>query len=82
MSQRTQALKDALQDLEERMKLAVNAHEAAKSVFARFEGPVGHPMYATLRDDVDRTLTHSRVLQALWHRTKADLLDQQTKDHE
>ncbi|QJD54646.1 hypothetical protein PssvBMR2_gp03 [Pseudomonas phage MR2] len=82
MSQRTKALQDALDDLEARIKLACNAHEAAKSTFGRFEGPASHPMWEKLRNDVDSTLTHKRVLQAVWHRTKADLLGQQIIDHE
>jgi hypothetical protein len=82
MSQRTKALEAALEDLEQRIKLAVNAHEAAKSTFSRFEGPYSHPMWQKLRDEVDSTLTHSRVLQAHWHRTKADLLDQLNIDKE
>jgi hypothetical protein len=82
MSQRTQALQAALEDLSQRIKLAVNAHEAAKSTFSRFEGPASHPMWQTLRDEVDSTLTHQRVLQAHWHRTKADLLEALNADKE
>ena len=82
MSQRTKALQVALEDLEARIKLAVNAHEAAKSTFGRFEGPNSHPMWEKLRKEVDTTLTHQRVLQAHWHRTKADLLEQLNADKE
>lgn len=82
MSQRTQALQAALKDLEERIKVADNAHQAAKSTFSRFEGPASHPMWETLRRDVDRTLTHVRVLRAHWHRTQADLLEQLNSDKE
>ncbi|WYW04348.1 hypothetical protein Kurepalu2_00001 [Pseudomonas phage vB_PpuP-Kurepalu-2] len=82
MSLRTKALQDELDELEARIKLACNAHESAKSTFGRFEGPCSHPMWEKLRDEVDTTLTHKRILQALWHRTKAALLDQQNADKE
>lgn len=82
MSTRTDSLRAELADLESRIKTAENAHQQARSTFSRFEGPVTHPMWTTLRDDVDRTLTHVRVLKALWHRTQAALLEQQNADHE
>ncbi|WYW04446.1 hypothetical protein Mudajogi_00001 [Pseudomonas phage vB_PpuP-Mudajogi] len=82
MSLRTKALQDELDELNQRIKLAVNAHESAKSTFGRFEGPASHPMWEKLRDEVDTTLTHQRILQALWHRTKAALLEQQNADKE
>lgn len=82
MSKRTDDLKDELHQLEQRIKVAINDHEAAKSAFGRLEVPPTHPMWAMFRDNIDRTLTHQRVLQAFWHRTKAALLEQQNKDHE
>jgi hypothetical protein len=75
MSKRLDDLKAALDDLDHRIKLAENAHQAAKSTFSRYEGSASSPMWEKLRQEVDDTLTHSRVLQAHWHRTKADLLE-------
>ena len=82
MSLRTKALQAELDELEERIKLAVNAHEQANSTFGRFEGSCGSPLWERLRNEVDHTLTHQRILQALWHRTKAALLEQQNADKE
>lgn len=82
MSIKTDRLKDQLHDLEQRIKVAMNDHEAAKSAFGRLEVPVTHPMYDHFRNKIDTTLTHLRVLQAVWHRTKANLLEQQNEDHE
>ncbi|UMO76075.1 hypothetical protein PF_00001 [Pseudomonas phage P413] len=76
MSQRTQALQAELDDLYVRIQHAEGAHRDAKNRFARFEGPASHFMWEKLRTDVDTTLTHERVLKALWHRTQADLLEQ------
>ena len=82
MSTTTDRLKDQLHELEQRIKVAINDHEAAKSAFGRLEVPPTHPMWGVFRDRIDTTLTHQRVLQAVWHRTKAALLEQQNKDHE
>ncbi|AUV61709.1 hypothetical protein HOS76_gp15 [Pseudomonas phage Henninger] len=82
MSLRTKALQVECDELQERIKLACNAHETAKSTFGRFEGPASHPMWERLRDDVDNTLTHKRILQALWHRTEAARLEQLNADKE
>lgn len=80
MSLRTEKLRDELADLDERLRLAYNLHQQAKSTFGRFEGPAGSPLWHKLRAEVDSTLTHSKVLEACWHRTKAALLDQQAKE--
>lgn len=82
MSQRTKSLQVECDELQERIKLACNAHEAAKSTFGRFEGPASHPMWEKLRNEVDTTLTHKRILQALWHRTEAARLLQLNTDKE
>ncbi|QNJ57433.1 hypothetical protein [Pseudomonas phage Waldo5] len=82
MSATTDRLKDELHELEQRIKIAINDHEAAKAAFGRLEVPPTHHMWGIFRDNIDRTLTHQRVLQACWHRTKAKLLEQQNKDHE
>ncbi|MGV8919530.1 MAG: hypothetical protein ACOH2R_17315 [Pseudomonas sp.] len=82
MSQLTDALRKSLAELEERMKMADNAHQAARSTFAHFEGSSGSALWFKLRQEVDNTLTHARVLEAHWHRIKADLLDRQAKDKE
>lgn len=82
MSIRTDKLRTELLELEERMKKADNANQAARSTFARFEGASGSALWFKLRDEVDHTLTHTRVLEALWHRTKAALLEQQNADKE
>lgn len=82
MSVRTEKLKQELHEIERRIKIAHNEHTSAKAAFARLEVPVTHPMWQVFRDRVDSTLTHQRVLQALWHRTKAQLLEQQNTDHE
>lgn len=81
-SLKTQQMRAVCVELNERCLNASEAHEKAKSVFARFEGPVTHPMWSTLRDEVDTTLTHMRIMQACWHRAKADLLDQLNIDKE
>jgi hypothetical protein len=39
-------------------------------------------MWQKLRDEVDSTLTRCRVLEAVWHRTKADLLEALNADKE
>lgn len=80
MSQRTETLRAELSDLDERLKLAYNLHQQAKSTFGRFEGAAGSPLWHKLRGEVDSTLTHSKVLEACWHRTKAALLEQQNAD--
>lgn len=82
MSKRTDELRAELLKLEGRMKLADNAHQQARSTFARFEGSSGSPLWFKLRDEVDYSLTHCRVLEAIWHRVKADLLDRQNLDKE
>lgn len=82
MSKRTDDLKEQLHELEQRIKVAINDHEAAKSAFGRLEVPPTHPMWAVFRDRIDTTLIHQRVLQACWHRTKAILLDQLNADKE
>jgi multidrug resistance efflux pump len=75
MSKRLDDLQEQLHDLDKRIELAEAAYEKARKTFSRYEGPASHPMWAKLRQEVDDTHTHCRVLQALWHRTKADLLD-------
>lgn len=82
MSARARYLNGALAELDERIKLAEEAYTKARDTFSRFEGSPAHPMWAKLRSEVDTTLTHMRVLQAVWHRTKADLLDQLNIDKE
>lgn len=82
MSATTDRLKDELHELEQRIKVAINDHEAAKSAFGRLEVPPTHPMWAVFRDRIDTTLIHQRVLQAVWHRTKAQLLEQLNADKE
>ncbi|WGH28261.1 hypothetical protein 10P302A_gene0001 [Pseudomonas phage 10P302A] len=82
MSVRTKQLQAELDDLDERIKLAINAHEAAKSAFGRLEVSPAHFMWGKLRDEIDRTLIHQRVLQAHWHRTKAALLEALNADKE
>jgi hypothetical protein len=82
MSTRKKAMQAECDELQERIKLACNAHESAKSTFGRFEGPASHPMWEKLRNDVDSTLTHKRILQALWHRTEDARLEQLNADKE
>jgi hypothetical protein len=81
MSERMKQLEKQLADLDQRIKEASNDHQAAKSVFGRYEGPAGSPVWNMVRNEVDRTLTHLRVLQAVWHRIKADILEQQNREH-
>ncbi|WZX11465.1 hypothetical protein YZUPF006_000003 [Pseudomonas phage YZU-PF-006] len=82
MSATTDRLNEQLHELEQRIKVAINDHEAAKSAFGRLEVPPTHPMWAVFRDRIDTTLIHQRVLQACWHRTKAQLLEQLNADKE
>ncbi|UAV89406.1 hypothetical protein [Pseudomonas phage Eir4] len=82
MSATTQRLQAELTELEQRIKVAINEHEQAKSAFGRLEVPPTHPMWAVFRDKIDSTLIHQRVLQACWHRTKAVLLEQMNADKE
>lgn len=82
MSKRTDDLKDQLHQLEQRIKVATNDHEAAKAAFGRLEVPPTHPMWAVFRDRIDSTLIHQRVLQAVWHRTKAEILERMNADKE
>lgn len=82
MSTRTDKLRAELADLDARIKTAEEAHQKAKAVFGRFEGSAATPLWERLRNDVDSTLTHVRVLEAVWHRTKANLLDQLNVDKE
>lgn len=49
--------------IEERYKEAVNAHQQARYRFAHYEGKVTDPQHRKLADEVDRTLTHVRVLE-------------------
>ncbi|QHB48061.1 hypothetical protein CHF33_01 [Pseudomonas phage CHF33] len=82
MSATTDRIKEQLHELEQRIKVAINDHEAAKSAFGRLEVPPSHPMWGVFRDRIDSTLIHQRVLQALWHRTKAELLERMNADKE
>ncbi|WYW04254.1 hypothetical protein Kompost2_00004 [Pseudomonas phage vB_PpuP-Kompost-2] len=82
MSTRTDRLRNELADLDERIKLAEADHQAAKATFGRFEGSAATPLWEKLRNEVDGTLTRCRVLEAVWHRTKADLLEQLNTDKE
>lgn len=82
MSARTDRLRKELDDLDTRIAKAEEEHQTAKSTFGRFEGAASHPMWQKLRDEVDSTLTRCRVLEAVWHRTKADLLEQLNADKE
>ena len=82
MSHRTDRLRAELADLDSRIATAEAEHQAAKSTFGRFEGAASHPMWQKLRDEVDSTLTRCRVLEAVWHRTKADLLEALNADKE
>lgn len=80
MSKRLQDLRDELADIESRLKDATAAHNKAKDTFGRFEGTAGTPLWCKLRDEVDHTLTHRRVLKAVWHRLSADVLEQLNKE--
>lgn len=82
MSTRTDRLRKELADLDARIEKAEADHQAAKTTFGRFEGSASHPMWHKLRTEVDSTLTHCRVLEAVWHRTKADLLEALNADKE
>lgn len=82
MSHKTDRLRLELADLDQRIKQAEEEHQAAKSTFGRFEGSAAHPMWEKLRNEVDATLTRCRVLEAVWHRTKADLLEALNADKE
>lgn len=82
MSARTDRLRTELADLDTRIAKAEEEHQTAKSTFGRFEGSAAHPMWEKLRNEVDSTLTRCRVLEAVWHRTKADLLDALNADKE
>lgn len=82
MSIKTDRLRSHLADLDKRIQQAEADHQAAKTTFGRFEGAASHPMWQKLRDEVDNTLTRCRVLEAVWHRTKADLLEQLNADKE
>lgn len=82
MSARTDRLRTELADLDTRIAKAEEEHQTAKSTFGRFEGAASHPMWQKLRDEVDSTLVRCRVLEAVWHRTKADLLEQLNADKE
>lgn len=82
MSHRTDRLRTELADLDSRIATAEADHQAAKATFGRFEGAASHPMWQKLRDEVDATLTRCRVLEAVWHRTKADLLEALNADKE
>lgn len=82
MSKRTDTLREELTELDRRIVIAEEAHKAAKTTFGRFEGSAATPLWQKLRNEVDTTLTHCRVLEALWHRTKAALLDQLNADKE
>lgn len=76
-----QELRKELEDLEGRLKEATEAHNKARDTFSRFEGTAGTPLWCKLRDEVDTTLTHRRVLKAVWHRISADILEQLNKEH-
>lgn len=78
---RVQELKEELHDIEQRLKEATEAHNKARDTFSRFEGTAGTPLWCKLRDEVDHTLTHRRVLKAVWHRISADVLEQLNKEH-
>ncbi len=82
MSTRTDRIRTELADLDARIVKAEAEHQAAKAIFGRFEGSAAHPMWEKLRNEVDSTLTRCRVLEAVWHRTKADLLEQLNADKE
>ena len=82
MSARTDRLRKELADLDTRIATAEDEHRAAKALFGRFEGSAAHPMWEKLRNEVDSTLTRCRVLEAVWHRTKADLLEALNADKE
>lgn len=82
MSARTDRLRKELADLDTRINNAEVLHNLAKSTFSRFEGAASHPMWQKLRDEVDASLTRCRVLEAVWHRTKADLLEALNADKE
>jgi len=82
MSARTDRLRNELADLDKRIEAAEASHSAAKSTFGRFEGSASNPMWMKLRNEVDSTLAHCRVLEAVWHRTKADLLEALNADKE
>lgn len=82
MSIKAAELQMQIIELEKRLIMADEAHQIAKGVLSRFEGSCGTPLWERLRNEVDSTLTHWRVLKAVWHRLQADLLEQQTKDGE
>lgn len=82
MSARTNRLRNELADLDARISQAEADHQAAKATFGRFEGSAATPLWEKLRTEVDTTLTRCRVLEAVWHRTKADLLEALNADKE
>lgn len=82
MSIRTDKLRTELADLDARIAKAEELHQNAKVTFGRFEGSAATPLWEKLRREVDSTLTHCRVLEAHWHRTKAALLEQLNTDKE
>jgi hypothetical protein len=82
MSARTDRLRNELADLDARINQAEGDHQAAKVTFGRFEGSAATPLWEKLRNEVDATLTRCRVLEAVWHRTKADLLEALNADKE
>lgn len=75
-----QELRKELEEIEQRLKEASESHNKARDTFSRFEGTAGTPLWCKLRDEVDTTLTHRRVLKAVWHRISADLLEALTKE--
>jgi hypothetical protein len=66
---------DDLRELEARLKIAEEAHAKAKDTFSRFEGSPQHTMWETLRDEVDHTLTHEKILRVMWHRINIEILE-------
>lgn len=82
MSIKVNKLKDEVQDLEMRLKSAEEAHDKARMTFSNFQGVPAMPMWDRLRGEVERTLVHKRVMEAILYRAKAALADQQAMDRE
>lgn len=80
MSIKVNKLKEEVQDLEKRLKSAQEAHEKAKHTFSNFQGVPAMPMWDRLRGEVERSLVHQRVMEAVLYRAKAALADQQAID--
>lgn len=52
-----------LQDLRGRLEVAEAEHIVAKARLATFEGDTSTRHYAALKDRVDHTLTHARIIK-------------------